>query len=114
MQDAGQIAGLNVLRVINEPTAAALAYGMDKTDDKVDEPQKNVREPTTSYQMIRHSHCAFINNLIVENYKTSFVLCLCVSTDSFQLWIVIYKEVPTYFINILYEEINLCQGYCCI
>ena len=65
MQDAGQIAGLNVLRVINEPTAAALAYGMDKTDDKVDEPQKNVREPTTSYQMIRHSHCAFINNLIV-------------------------------------------------
>ena len=101
MQDAGQIAGLNVLRVINEPTAAALAYGMDKTDDKVDEPQKNVREPTTSYQMIRHSHCAFINNLIV-------------STDSFQLWIVISKEVPTYFINILYEEINLCQGYCCI
>ena len=29
------ISGLNVLRVINEPTAAALAYGMDKTDDKV-------------------------------------------------------------------------------
>jgi len=34
-KDAGQIAGLNVLRVINEPTAAALAYGMDKADDKV-------------------------------------------------------------------------------
>lgn len=34
-KDAGQIAGLNVLRVINEPTAAALAYGMDKTDDKM-------------------------------------------------------------------------------
>ena len=32
---SGKIAGLNVLRVINEPTAAALAYGMDKTDDKV-------------------------------------------------------------------------------
>nr|CAH7736030.1 unnamed protein product [Callosobruchus chinensis] len=30
-KDAGQISGLNVLRVINEPTAAALAYGMDKT-----------------------------------------------------------------------------------
>jgi len=29
-KDAGQIAGLNVLRIINEPTAAALAYGMDK------------------------------------------------------------------------------------
>jgi len=34
-KDAGQIAGLNVLRVINEPTAAALAYGLDKDDDKV-------------------------------------------------------------------------------
>ena len=31
-QDAGKIAGLNVLRIINEPTAAALAYGLEKTD----------------------------------------------------------------------------------
>ncbi|XP_053399981.1 heat shock protein 70 B2-like [Mercenaria mercenaria] len=30
-KDAGQIAGLNVLRIINEPTAAALAYGLDKS-----------------------------------------------------------------------------------
>ena len=30
-KDAGVIAGLNVLRIINEPTAAALAYGLDKT-----------------------------------------------------------------------------------
>ena len=35
-QDAGRIAGLNVLRIINEPTAAALAYGLDKeTDQKI-------------------------------------------------------------------------------
>lgn len=34
-KDAGQIAGLNVLRVINEPTAAALAYGLDKAGDNV-------------------------------------------------------------------------------
>jgi len=34
-KDAGQIAGLNVLRVINEPTAAALSYGMEKQDDKI-------------------------------------------------------------------------------
>nr|XP_046179904.1 stress-70 protein, mitochondrial-like [Oncorhynchus gorbuscha]XP_046179905.1 stress-70 protein, mitochondrial-like [Oncorhynchus gorbuscha]XP_046179906.1 stress-70 protein, mitochondrial-like [Oncorhynchus gorbuscha]XP_046179907.1 stress-70 protein, mitochondrial-like [Oncorhynchus gorbuscha] len=34
-KDAGQIAGLNVLRVINEPTAAALAYGLDKTQDRI-------------------------------------------------------------------------------
>ena len=34
-KDAGQIAGLNVLRVVNEPTAAALAYGLDKEGDRV-------------------------------------------------------------------------------
>ena len=33
-KDAGAIAGLEVLRIINEPTAAAIAYGLDKTDDK--------------------------------------------------------------------------------
>ncbi len=32
-KDAGKIAGLEVLRIINEPTAAALAYGIDKSDD---------------------------------------------------------------------------------
>ncbi|KAI0253651.1 heat shock protein 70 [Lactifluus subvellereus] len=34
-KDAGQIAGLEVLRVINEPTAAALAYGLDRADNSV-------------------------------------------------------------------------------
>ena len=34
-KDAGLIAGLNVLRIINEPTAAALAYGLDKKHEKV-------------------------------------------------------------------------------
>ncbi|MFA7529422.1 MAG: molecular chaperone DnaK [Bacilli bacterium] len=34
-KDAGRIAGLNVLRIINEPTAAALAYGIDKTDKEM-------------------------------------------------------------------------------
>ncbi len=33
-KDAGQIAGLNVHRIINEPTAAALAYGVDKEEDQ--------------------------------------------------------------------------------
>src|SRR5918998_455362 len=33
-KDAGRIAGLNVKRIINEPTAASLAYGMDKEDDQ--------------------------------------------------------------------------------
>jgi molecular chaperone DnaK len=31
-KEAGEIAGLNVLRIINEPTSAALAYGLDKGD----------------------------------------------------------------------------------
>mmetsp|Transcript_2048 Transcript_2048/g.3618 ORF Transcript_2048/g.3618 Transcript_2048/m.3618 type:complete len:673 (-) Transcript_2048:318-2336(-) len=34
-KDAGRIAGLNVMRIINEPTAAALAYGMEAADGKV-------------------------------------------------------------------------------
>ena len=37
-KDAGSIAGLNVLRIINEPTAAAIAYGLDKMTDK----EKNI------------------------------------------------------------------------
>ena len=32
-KDAGRIAGLDVLRLVNEPTAAALAYGLDKQND---------------------------------------------------------------------------------
>jgi len=34
-KDAGKIAGLDVLRIINEPTAAALAYGFDKSENKI-------------------------------------------------------------------------------
>jgi len=34
-KDAGTIAGLNVLRIINEPTASALAYGVDKNTDEI-------------------------------------------------------------------------------
>ena len=33
-KDAGRIAGLEVMRIINEPTAASLAYGLDKEDDQ--------------------------------------------------------------------------------
>src|SRR5438132_1103426 len=34
-KDAGQVAGLEVLRIINEPTAASLAYGLDKKKDEI-------------------------------------------------------------------------------
>lgn len=33
-KDAGQIAGLEILRIVNEPSAAAMAYGLDKKDEK--------------------------------------------------------------------------------
>merc|ERR1719410_2220584 len=36
-KDAGRIAGLNVLRIINEPTAAAIAYGLDKKNENTEE-----------------------------------------------------------------------------
>ena len=35
-KDAGQIAGLNVLRIVNEPTAAALAYGLEKGKEEIE------------------------------------------------------------------------------
>jgi len=41
-KDAGTIAGLNVLRIINEPTAASIAYGLNETNAKDDGPEKNV------------------------------------------------------------------------
>ncbi len=48
-KDAGKIAGLEVLRIINEPTAAALAYGLDKKDGKHDRrPMTLAAAPSTS------------------------------------------------------------------
>ena len=41
-KDAGKIAGLNVLRIINEPTAASLAYGLDK-ERRPDDPRLRPR-----------------------------------------------------------------------
>ena len=43
-KDAGRIAGLNVLRIINEPTAAALAYGLDKQQGRA----RPSRSPSTT------------------------------------------------------------------
>ena len=42
-KEAGQIAGLEVLRIINEPTAAALAYGLDKGAERRDDPRVRPR-----------------------------------------------------------------------
>jgi molecular chaperone DnaK len=47
-KDAGKIAGLEVLRIINEPTAAALAYGLDKKKDEKIASSTWAAAPTTS------------------------------------------------------------------
>ena len=47
-KDAGQIAGLEVKRIINEPTAAALAYGLDKKKDERSLSSTSAAEPSTS------------------------------------------------------------------
>jgi len=41
-KDAGEIAGLNVLRIVNEPTAAAIAYGLDRSEKKSKEEETNI------------------------------------------------------------------------
>ena len=53
-KDAGEIAGLNVLRIVNEPTAAALAYGLDKGDDRADHPGVRPRWRHLRRQPARH------------------------------------------------------------
>jgi len=55
-KDAGKIAGIDILRIINEPTAAALAYGMDKADGKV---------ITVSTLVAALSTCRFLRSLAV-------------------------------------------------
>ena len=52
-KDAGKIAGLNVLRVINEPTAAALAYGLDKQSFNLRLRRRNVRRIYFGYRRRR-------------------------------------------------------------
>lgn len=47
-KDAGTIAGLNVVRIINEPTAAAIAYGLDKKEGE----SSIRREAVLSYQVV--------------------------------------------------------------
>ncbi len=53
-KEAGEIAGLNVRRIINEPTAAALAYGLDK------ETQRPERLPCSTLVVV-HSIFLFLN-----------------------------------------------------
>ena len=50
-KDAGKIAGLNVLRIINEPTAAALAYGLDK--DRADQTHPRLRPRRRHVRRVR-------------------------------------------------------------
>lgn len=53
-KDAGEIAGLNVLRIVNEPTAAAIAYGLDRLGNS-----KSAPAPSTSSRRKARSHSRF-------------------------------------------------------
>ena len=75
-KDAGQIAGLNVLRVINEPTAAALAYGMDKSEDRMLVPDRN---KLTQYSIILMT---YLNYFFLVLLFTIWVVELLIS----QFW----------------------------
>eukprot|EP00974_Lingulodinium_polyedra_P075342 7300737-Lingulodinium_polyedra.AAC.1 len=41
-KDNGAVAGLDVLRIVNEPTAATIAYGLDKKTEKTEKTEKNI------------------------------------------------------------------------
>ena len=72
-KQAAEIAGLKVLRVINEPTAAALAYGFDETENK-----KNIKEKILVFDLGGGTFDVSILDLSIcedeENYKTFQVL----------------------------------------
>ena len=59
-KDAGAIAGLDVVRIINEPTAAALAYGLDKSDveQKIMVFETSEAEPSMSRSWISATECS--------------------------------------------------------
>lgn len=55
-KDAGTISGLNVLRIINEPTAAAIAYGLDK-------------------KVFSHSILVYFDENLISEYLVFFICC---------------------------------------
>ena len=52
-KDAGKIAGLEVLRIINEPTAAALAYGLDKKTGQRPSPSTTLAAAPSTFRSSR-------------------------------------------------------------
>ncbi|GFV25571.1 heat shock protein 70 2 [Trichonephila clavipes] len=85
-KDAGKIAGLNVLRIINEPTAAALAYGLDKnlrdeckipteTEDSLRE--QNAHSPAAQKQALKLMLCSKASTFIPRSPERRFEeLCM--------------------------------------
>ena len=60
-KDAGKIAGLNVRRIINEPTAASLAYGLDK---KKDEKINELNQKDNEIDMLKQTILEIKNNML--------------------------------------------------
>ncbi|KAH0513612.1 Heat shock cognate 71 kDa protein [Microtus ochrogaster] len=94
-KDAGTIAGLNVLRIINEPTAAAIAYGLDKKLKKdISENKRAVRCLRTACERAKHT--------LSSSTQAS------IETDSFYEGIDFYTSIT----RARFEELNadLFQG----
>ena len=87
-KDAGTIAGLNVMRIINEPTAAAIAYGMDKKEG-----EKNIlvfdlggRKLKRFILTMKTSFCFFLNLIQIVAADISILRwnLRCLSVDYWQ------------------------------
>ena len=90
-KDAGVIAGLNVMRIINEPTAAAIAYGLEKKASSVDE--KNVRNYlsllscTSSGSFLESMYCSTRDLGSLQSMRTALeVGNLCCVSDEIVLF----------------------------
>jgi len=84
-KDAGTIAGLNIMRIINEPTAAAIAYGLDK--DK--EGEKNVLVFDLGGGTFDVSLLTIDSGLFLKSFQLMVILILVVKISINVLWIIL-------------------------
>ncbi|GKB09540.1 heat shock cognate 70 kDa protein-like protein [Tanacetum coccineum] len=69
-KDAGTLAGLNVLRLINEPTAAAVAYGLDKSADRNSLRETNCIEHVESCLKDGNMHKSNVDEIVIVGGST--------------------------------------------
>ena len=85
-KDAGKIAGLDVKRIINEPTAAALAYGLDKEQDQKSWSMTLAAEHLTS----QFSKLATVSSKCLQQQVTTALVATTLTTLS---WIICWQNL---------------------